>query len=98
MAAAYAIRGTSGGLPADRQAGRRLPLLRACVSARSGQTRQGPSATRLRTAGIVGLKPTYGLVSTTGVVPLSWSLDHVGPMTRTVRDAALMLQVIAGFD
>lgn len=48
--------------------------------------------------GIVGLKPTYGLVSTRGAIPLSWSLDHVGPMTRTVADAALMLQVIAGYD
>jgi len=48
--------------------------------------------------GIVGLKPTYGLVSTTGVVPLSWSLDHVGPMTRTVTDTAVLLQAIAGYD
>ena len=48
--------------------------------------------------GIVGLKPTYGRVSTQGVVPLSWSLDHVGPMTRTVRDAAIALETIAGFD
>ena len=48
--------------------------------------------------GIVGLKPTYGLVSTRGAIPLSWSLDHVGPMTRTVADTALMLQVIAGYD
>ncbi len=48
--------------------------------------------------GIVGLKPTYGLVSTTGVLPMSWSLDHVGPMTRTAMDAALMLQAIAGHD
>jgi aspartyl-tRNA(Asn)/glutamyl-tRNA(Gln) amidotransferase subunit A len=48
--------------------------------------------------GIVGLKPTYGRVSTRGVVPLSWSLDHVGPMTRTVADAAAMLQVLAGYD
>jgi aspartyl-tRNA(Asn)/glutamyl-tRNA(Gln) amidotransferase subunit A len=48
--------------------------------------------------GIVGLKPTYGRVSASGVTPLSWSLDHVGPMTRTTRDAALMLQAIAGYD
>jgi len=48
--------------------------------------------------GITGLKPTYGLVSTRGVLPLSWSLDHVGPMTRTVADAALMLQPIAAYD
>jgi aspartyl-tRNA(Asn)/glutamyl-tRNA(Gln) amidotransferase subunit A len=48
--------------------------------------------------GVVGLKPTYGRVSTSGVLPLSWSLDHVGPITRTVTDAAHMLQVIAGYD
>jgi len=47
---------------------------------------------------IVGLKPTYGLVSTRGVIPLSWSLDHVGPLARTVADAAVMLQAIAGYD
>jgi aspartyl-tRNA(Asn)/glutamyl-tRNA(Gln) amidotransferase subunit A len=48
--------------------------------------------------GIVGLKPTYGRVSRAGVMPLSWALDHVGPMTRTVADCALMLSVIAGHD
>lgn len=48
--------------------------------------------------GIVGLKPTYGRVSRAGVVPLAWSLDHIGPMTRTVTDAALMLQALAGRD
>ena len=48
--------------------------------------------------GIVGFKPTYGRVSNRGVVPLSWTLDHVGPLCRTSQDAALMLGVIAGFD
>jgi aspartyl-tRNA(Asn)/glutamyl-tRNA(Gln) amidotransferase subunit A len=48
--------------------------------------------------GIVGHKPTYGLVSRRGAFPLSWSLDHAGPLTRTVRDAALTLQAIAGHD
>jgi aspartyl-tRNA(Asn)/glutamyl-tRNA(Gln) amidotransferase subunit A len=48
--------------------------------------------------GIVGLKPTYGRVSKRGVFPLSWSLDHVGPMTRTVEDAAILLGVLAGRD
>jgi aspartyl-tRNA(Asn)/glutamyl-tRNA(Gln) amidotransferase subunit A len=48
--------------------------------------------------GIVGLKPTYGLVSRRGVFPLSFTLDHVGPMTRTVADNALMLDAIAGHD
>jgi aspartyl-tRNA(Asn)/glutamyl-tRNA(Gln) amidotransferase subunit A len=48
--------------------------------------------------GIVGLKPTYALVSIRGVIPLSWSLDHVGPMARTVADTAVLLQAIAGYD
>ncbi len=48
--------------------------------------------------GVVGLKPTYGRISTRGVVPLSWNLDHVGTLTRTVRDAAVLLQVLAGYD
>jgi len=48
--------------------------------------------------GIVGLKPTYGLVSRYGLTPLSWSLDHPGPMVRTVEDAALTMNVIAGYD
>ena len=48
--------------------------------------------------GIVGLKPTYGLVSTRGVFPLSTSLDHVGPLCRNVTDTALLLQAIAGYD
>jgi aspartyl-tRNA(Asn)/glutamyl-tRNA(Gln) amidotransferase subunit A len=48
--------------------------------------------------GITGLKPTYGLVSMRGVIPLSWSLDHVGPMARTANDVALMLQAIAAYD
>jgi aspartyl-tRNA(Asn)/glutamyl-tRNA(Gln) amidotransferase subunit A len=48
--------------------------------------------------GIVGLKPAYGRVSTRGVIPLSWSLDHVGPLARTVLDAAILVQAIAGYD
>jgi aspartyl-tRNA(Asn)/glutamyl-tRNA(Gln) amidotransferase subunit A len=48
--------------------------------------------------GVVGLKPTYGRVSAHGVIPLSTSLDHVGPITRTVSDAAVVLQAIAGCD
>ena len=48
--------------------------------------------------GVVGLKPTYGRVSTRGVIPLSWSLDHVGPIVPTVADAAVLLQAIAGYD
>jgi Asp-tRNA(Asn)/Glu-tRNA(Gln) amidotransferase A subunit family amidase len=48
--------------------------------------------------GVVGLKPTFGRVSLHGAVPLSWSLDHLGPLTRSVADAALLLEVLAGED
>lgn len=48
--------------------------------------------------GVVGMKATYGLVSRRGVFPLAFSLDHVGPLTRTVRDNALMLDLLAGYD
>jgi aspartyl-tRNA(Asn)/glutamyl-tRNA(Gln) amidotransferase subunit A len=48
--------------------------------------------------GIVGLKPTYGLVSRRGVFPLAFTLDHVGPLTRTVADNALLLEALAGHD
>ena len=48
--------------------------------------------------GITGLKPTYGRVSRAGVLPLAWSMDHVGPMTRSAADCALMLRAIAGYD
>jgi aspartyl-tRNA(Asn)/glutamyl-tRNA(Gln) amidotransferase subunit A len=77
--------GSSGGSAAAVAAG-------LCYGA-LGSVRQ-PSAY----CGIAGLKPTYGLVSTRGVVPLSWSLDHIGPMCRTVEDVALLLQPIAGYD
>ena len=48
--------------------------------------------------GIVGLKPTYGRVSNRGVIPMAWTLDHVGPMCKTVEDAAMILSAIAGYD
>jgi aspartyl-tRNA(Asn)/glutamyl-tRNA(Gln) amidotransferase subunit A len=48
--------------------------------------------------GVVGFKPTFGRVSLRGVFPLSWNLDHVGPLTKRVRDAALMLQIMAVYD
>ncbi len=48
--------------------------------------------------GVVGLKPTYGRISLRGVIPLSWNLDHAGPITRRVEDAAVMLEVMDGYD
>jgi aspartyl-tRNA(Asn)/glutamyl-tRNA(Gln) amidotransferase subunit A len=64
------------------------------IGSDTGGSIRGPAAY----CGIVGLKPTYGLVSRAGAIPLSWSCDHVGPMTRTVRDCALLLDAIAGYD
>jgi aspartyl-tRNA(Asn)/glutamyl-tRNA(Gln) amidotransferase subunit A len=64
------------------------------IGSDTGGSIRGPAAL----CGVVGLKPTYGLVSRAGALPLSWSLDHVGPMTRSVRDCAILLEAIAGFD
>ena len=58
----------------------------------TGGSIRGPAAH----CGDRGLKPTYGLVSRAGVVPLSWSLDHAGPMARTAEDASMLLDAIAG--
>jgi aspartyl-tRNA(Asn)/glutamyl-tRNA(Gln) amidotransferase subunit A len=82
--------GSSGGSAAAVAAG----LCYGALGSDTGGSIREPSAY----CGIVGLKPTYGLVSTRGAIPLSWSLDHVGPMCRRVTDAALMLQPIAGYD
>lgn len=82
--------GSSSGSGAGVAAGL-FPL--ALGSDTGGSVRNPASA-----CGIVGLKPTYGLVSRRGVFPLSFTLDHVGPLTRTVADCALMLEVIAGHD
>ena len=60
----------------------------------TGGSVRGPASMN----GLLGMKPTYGRVSRNGVVPLSFSLDNVGPLTRTVRDNALALSIIAGFD
>jgi aspartyl-tRNA(Asn)/glutamyl-tRNA(Gln) amidotransferase subunit A len=75
----------------------------AAVAARSlpgaiGTDTGGSIRTPAAVNGIVGMKATYGRVSRHGCVPMSSSLDHVGPLTRTVEDAALLLQAIAGFD
>src|SRR5258706_13739316 len=82
--------GSSGGSAAAVAAG----MCFAAIGSDTGGSIREPAAF----CGIVGLKPTYGRVSTRGVFPLSWSLDHVGPLCRSVRDAALMLEAIAGYD
>src|SRR5579885_2018005 len=60
----------------------------------SGGSIRTPSAM----CGVTGFKPTYGRVSIRGIVPLTWSLDHCGPIARTVEDTAAVLQVLAGYD
>ncbi|MFN8467213.1 MAG: amidase [Caldilineaceae bacterium] len=80
--------GSSGGSAAAVAAG----LCFAAVGTDTGGSIRIPAAY----CGVAGLKPTYGLVSTQGIFPLSWSLDHAGPIARTSADAALLLQVILG--
>ena len=82
--------GSSSGSAVAAAAG----LCAGALGSDTGGSIRGPAAM----TGLVGHKPTYGLVSRSGVLPLSWSLDHVGPMTRGVWDSAVLLQAIAGAD
>ncbi len=82
--------GSSGGSGAALAAG----LVPAATGTDTGGSIRIPAAC----CGIVGLKPTYGRVSRTGVVPFAWGLDHVGPMARRVRDVAMLLTAMAGPD
>ncbi|HME37013.1 MAG TPA: amidase [Candidatus Sulfotelmatobacter sp.] len=82
--------GSSGGSAAAVAAG----LAYAAIGTDTAGSIREPAAL----CGCVGLKPTYGRVSSRGVIPLSWSLDHVGPLAATVADAAIVLQAIAGYD
>jgi aspartyl-tRNA(Asn)/glutamyl-tRNA(Gln) amidotransferase subunit A len=82
--------GSSSGSGAAVAAG----LIRTATGSDTGGSIRGPACY----CGVVGLKPTYGRVSRRGVFPLSYTLDHCGPLSRTVEDAALTMQVIAGHD
>ncbi len=82
--------GSSGGSGAAIAAG----LATATMGTDTGGSIRMPASV----CGVVGLKPTYGRVSKAGVLPLSYLFDHAGPITRTVEDAALMLNAIAGYD
>ncbi len=82
--------GSSGGSGAAVAAG----LSYASMGSETGWSIRRPAAF----CGVVGLKPTYGRVSRHGMLPAAWSLDHAGPLTRTVEDAALVLNAIAGWD
>ncbi len=82
--------GSSGGSAAAVSAG----LAYGALGSDTGGSIRSPAAY----CGLSGLKPTYGRVSRHGVLPLSWSLDHAGPLTRTSEDAAILLDAIAGYD
>ena len=82
--------GSSSGSGAAVAAG----LVRMAMGSDTGGSIRGPAAY----CGTVGIKPTYGRVSRRGIFPLSFTLDHAGPLTRNVEDAAITLQVIAGHD
>jgi aspartyl-tRNA(Asn)/glutamyl-tRNA(Gln) amidotransferase subunit A len=82
--------GSSGGNAAALAAG-------LCMGAMGSDT-GGSVRIPASLCGVVGLKPTYGRVSLRGVIPLSWNLDHAGPMGRCVRDVAILLQTVAGYD
>lgn len=82
--------GSSGGSGAALASG----MCHLAIGTDTGGSIRIPSAVN----GVFGLKPTYGRVSRTGIASLSWSLDHVGPMARTVADATAMLHAVAGYD
>ncbi len=82
--------GSSSGAGAATAAG----FVPAAIGTDTGGSVRNPASM----CGVAGIKPTYGLVSRRGVIPLAYSLDHVGPLTRTVRDNALMLDLMAGHD
>jgi len=82
--------GSSGGSAAAAVAG----MACAAIGTDTAGSIREPAAL----CGCVGIKPTFGRVSSRGVIPLSWSLDHVGPLAATVADAAIVLQAIAGYD
>ena len=85
---------TPGGSSSGSSAAVAARMVPAALGSQTGGSTCRPAAYN----GIVGLKPTYGRISRYGVVPVSWSLDHVGILTRTVADAALMLAVLSGED
>jgi aspartyl-tRNA(Asn)/glutamyl-tRNA(Gln) amidotransferase subunit A len=84
--------------PGGSSSGSAVAVAAGLVPAAIGTDTGGSVRNPATCCGIVGLKPTYGAVSRSGVFPLSFSLDHVGPMTRTVADNALLFDAIAGHD
>lgn len=84
--------------PAGSSGGSGAAIAAGMACAATGSDTGGSIRMPASVCGVVGLKPTYGRVSKAGVLPLSYRFDHAGPLTRTVEDAALMLNAIAGYD
>ena len=85
-------------IPGGSSGGNAVALATGMVLAAVGGDTGGSNRQPAALCGVVGVKVTYGRVSRHGGIPLSWSMDTVGPMTRTVGDAAALLQVMAGHD
>jgi len=85
-------------IPGGSSGGNAVALATAMAFAAVGGDTGGSNRQPAALCGVVGVKVTYGRVSRHGGIPLSWSMDTVGPMARTVGDAAALLQVMAGFD
>jgi aspartyl-tRNA(Asn)/glutamyl-tRNA(Gln) amidotransferase subunit A len=84
----------TGGSSSGSAAAVGAELVYAAIGSDTGGSIRIPAAL----CGVVGLKPTFGRISLHGVLPLAWSLDHLGPLTRSVADAALLLEALAGYD
>ena len=85
-------------VPGGSSGGSAAAVASSQCTASLGSDSGGSIRTPAAVCGVVGLKPTYGRVSRYGAIPLAWSLDHVGPLTKSVEDAAIMLAAIAGPD
>jgi aspartyl-tRNA(Asn)/glutamyl-tRNA(Gln) amidotransferase subunit A len=84
--------------PGGSSSGSAAALAAGMLTVATGGDTSGSIRNPATLCGVVGMKPTYGRVSRHGIVVISWSLDHVGPMARTVADNAMLLNVIAGAD
>lgn len=83
-----------GGSSSGSGAAVAMGMTRTAMGSDTGGSIRGPAAY----CGVIGIKPTYGLVSRRGVFPLSYTMDHCGPLSKTVEDAAITLQAVAGYD